>query len=191
MKAHFLNIMLACIGVCFTAQLTSCSATRAASQASHQAAAIADAGGSAGGSLAAAAAPHSTVKEVVHGQAVLFSVLGVALILGGMALCYFQFYIPAVKLFLAGVILPVVGIIWSEHYAIILTLGLVGLAVWYMLTHQAAVSAIVKEIGPGSDQMLAEIKSLATIGTAAKSPAVNTVAAGQPAGAQTNIVKPV
>jgi hypothetical protein len=119
----------------------------------------------------------STVAETAHAEAVLFWIVGIVLILGSGALFYFQFYLAGAKVLIAGIALPVVGTIWSQHYAIIICASLVGLAIWYMLTHQAAVSAIAKTIGTDAGDVLADIKGLAGV-AALKTNAPAPVSAG-------------
>jgi hypothetical protein len=112
----------------------------------------------------------SSVAETAHAEAILFWIIGILLVLGGGALLYFQFYLAGAKVIIAGIALPVLGSIWSAHYAIIITASLVGLAIWYILTHQAAVSAIAKTIGKDAGAVLQEIKGVASIAASKAAP---------------------
>ena len=162
---------LAFIGVFLTATLTGCVHLPTLHQELEAPASSVTAGPT---NIKNTVAGVSTVKEAAHREAILFWIIGILLLLGGAALLYFQFYLPGLKVIAAGVVLPVVGTIWSEHYAIIISASLVGLAIWYALTHQAAVSAIVGELGEDGDLALASIKSAVQKLTAAQTAPVTT-----------------
>lgn len=92
------------------------------------------------------AAGHNDIPAVVQKQVWLFWIAGFLCLLVAGAAGYFSQYMVALKFGLAGLILPIVGTWWSQHYAIVIAGVLIGLAIWYFLTHQAARSAVAAEI---------------------------------------------
>lgn len=86
------------------------------------------------------------VQSVVEKQVWLFWIAGLVCLLAAGALGYFGQYIAAVKVGLAGLILPIFATWWSAHYAIVIAAVLIGAAIWYVLTHAAARSAINAEL---------------------------------------------
>ena len=88
----------------------------------------------------------SAVQEVVTKQVWFFWIAGVGCLLAAGALAYLGQYVAAVKVGLAGLILPIFATWWSQHYALVIAATLIGAAVWYMLTHAAARSAITAEL---------------------------------------------
>jgi hypothetical protein len=82
------------------------------------------------------------VQQVVQKQVWLFWIAGVVCLFAAGVLAYFGQYMVALKVGLAGLILPIFATWWSEHYALVIAAVLIGLAVWYFLTHQAALSAV-------------------------------------------------
>ena len=86
------------------------------------------------------------VQSVVEKQVWLFWIAGLVCLLAAGALGYFGQYLAAVKVGLAGLILPIFATWWSSHYAIVIACVLIGAAIWYVLTHAAARSAISAEI---------------------------------------------
>lgn len=88
----------------------------------------------------------TAVQEVVTKQVWFFWIAGVGCLLAAGALAYLGQYVAAVKVGLAGLILPIFATWWSQHYALVIAATLIGAAVWYMLTHAAARSAITAEL---------------------------------------------
>lgn len=86
------------------------------------------------------------IASVVTKQVWLFWIGGLLCLAAGGAMIYFSQYMAGLKLILAGLILPIAGTWWSEHYALIIAGTLVALAIWYFLTHQAARSAVAVEL---------------------------------------------
>lgn len=86
------------------------------------------------------------VQQVVTKQVWLFWVAGIVCLCAAGALAYFGQIVAAIKVGIAGLILPIFAIWWSEHYALVIAAVLIGAAVWYLLTHAAARSAIAAEL---------------------------------------------
>ena len=88
----------------------------------------------------------TAVQSVVAKQVWLFWIAGLLCLLAAGALAYFGQYLAAVKVGLAGLILPIFATWWSQHYAVVIAVTLIGAAVWYVLTHAAARGAISAEL---------------------------------------------
>ncbi len=88
----------------------------------------------------------TAVQSVVEKQVWLFWIAGLLCLCAAGALGYFGQYLAAVKVGLAGLILPIFATWWSSHYAIVIAAVLIGAAIWYVLTHAAARSAITAEL---------------------------------------------
>jgi hypothetical protein len=84
----------------------------------------------------------TAVQQVVQKQVWLFWIAGVVCLCVAGACAYFGQYIVAVKVGLAGLILPIFATWWSEHYALAIAAILLGMAVWYFLAHRAALQAL-------------------------------------------------
>lgn len=86
------------------------------------------------------------VQSIVEKQVWLFWIAGLLCLCAAGALGYFGQYLAAVKVGLAGLILPIFATWWSAHYAIVIAAVLIGAAIWYVLTHAAARSEINAEL---------------------------------------------
>ena len=82
------------------------------------------------------------VQQVVKVQVRWFIGAGILCLLAAGALIYFGMYLPALKVGLAGILLPIFAAWFSVHYAWIIAGSLISLAVWYVVTHAALQKAL-------------------------------------------------
>lgn len=92
---------------------------------------------------ASAPAPaYSPVKETIERETFWFWIIAVLCWLGGAACIYLQLYIPAVKLFIAGIALPIFAEWFAYHYILIIAGALIASAVGFLWANRKSQSEI-------------------------------------------------
>lgn len=112
----------------------------------------------------AASISRHTVKAdtqaVVDSQVKWFIAAGILCLIASGALFYFGQILPAVKVAAAGLILPIFAVWWSHFYAVVCAAVLIGLALFYLIQHRAAINAIRHELdNTTSDLFIQRVKA--------------------------------
>jgi hypothetical protein len=85
----------------------------------------------------------SPVKSAVDKIVWIFWIGGIISIAAGAAfIVWFGLPIPGIKMIVCGVVAPIVATWFSLHYATIIACTLIGLTVWYLLTHALVLKSI-------------------------------------------------